>query len=655
MGLYPTVFADEYLYSKFARLKPLNEAILPNFLYFSLYRVTNYCGDGFLACARTLNALFFVAAAPFIFMTARTVASSPASLAISALVLISPISNHTAYFMPESLYFFGFWAFVWSLLRLEAKSPIHNWAGSGAIYGLLALVKPHALLFMPAILLYTIHLCFRQQVLFSRVPFLNGAALIASAVSIKLIAGYLLAGPTAVTLFGSFYGSMDLSRSGRFVELLAFSLENLKGHMAVLAFIYGLPLALAVTLTLRQFTGSAFSNGLEKLSFFSLFVIANLICVTVLFTASIADLSTYETPYRLHMRYYNFALPLFFILAAGSLNHTEAIGRGLANYLLVGALGLLVIFALHTELIPYSHVFSAPGNPEIRGLHANKLVFQMFGALSLIALFAWAALPRAAIRMYLFVLMPLSMVVSSFFVTLDQRKRMHSDVFDRAALFVKQYLSAPDISKVLIVGSDLIGLHRSLFHLDNAKAALAAIPRGAAYDMSSLPADKEWILFVGDHPSPKASYQISGNGFVLAFTRDSTSIDVDFRKFNWPGIVSRTRGLSGAESWGTWSASGIISLEFHRPLPLKFRVDLVAFAFGPNVGKAFEVSVDDSVAQLTLSHAPEQRTFDFDNPKNSNVLSIRVPSPVSPKELGLSADDRRLGIGLVQMTITPLP
>lgn len=425
--------------------------------------------------------------------------------------------------------------------------------------------------------------------------------------------------------------------------------------MAVLAFIYGLPLALAVTLTLRRFTGSAFSNDLEKLSFFSLFVILNLIFVTALFTASVANSGPYETLYRLHMRYYNFALPLFFILAAGSLNHTEAMGRGLTNYLLVGALGLLVIFALYIEFIPYSHVFSAPDSPEIRGLHANKLTFQLFGALSLIALFAWAALQRAAIRMYLFVLMPLSVVVSSFFVISDQRNRMTPDVYDRAALFTKQYLATQDVSKVLIAGSDLIGLHRALFHLDNAKAALTAIPKGTAYDMSSLPVDKEWILLIGDHPSPKTSHQISGNGFVLALARDSTSIDINFRKFNWPGIVSRTRGLSGAEPWGVWSASDIVSFEFYRPLPLKFRVDLTAFAFGPNVGKAFEVSVANSIAQLTLSAAPEQRTFEFDNHKNSNVLSIRVPSPVSPKELALSADERKLGIGLVQMKITPLP
>jgi hypothetical protein len=54
-----------------------------------------------------------------------------------------------------------------------------------------------------------------------------------------------------------------------------------------------------------------------------------------------------------------------------------------------------------------------------------------------------------------------------------------------------------------------------------------------------------------------------------------------------------------------------------------------------------------------LGAADEERIIAFRNPTCSNTLRIDVPAPVSPKELGLSSDDRSLGIGFIGMKITP--
>ncbi len=72
-GLYPSVFADEYTYSKLSRLMPLSESTIPGYIYLKLYSVTNYGGDGFLGCAKIVNSFLCVAAAPFICLTARRV------------------------------------------------------------------------------------------------------------------------------------------------------------------------------------------------------------------------------------------------------------------------------------------------------------------------------------------------------------------------------------------------------------------------------------------------------------------------------------------------------------------------------------------------------------------------------------------------------
>jgi hypothetical protein len=115
-GINPTVFADEWYYSKMARLQPLAEAIVPSYLYLWLFGATNACGDGFLECARGANALLFVAGAPFLYLTARSVTGRGTAAAIALLATLAPLNLFTAYFMPETMYYFGFCVLSWVAL-----------------------------------------------------------------------------------------------------------------------------------------------------------------------------------------------------------------------------------------------------------------------------------------------------------------------------------------------------------------------------------------------------------------------------------------------------------------------------------------------------------------------------------------------------------
>jgi len=142
------------------------------------------------------------------------------------------------------------------------------------------------------------------------------------------------------------------------------------------------------------------------------------------------------------------------------------------------------------------------------------------------------------------------------------------------------------------------------------------------------------------------------DGFTLTPAPGADTLDS--KKSAWPGVISSARGLSSAEPWGTWSSSDVVTLEFSKPLPEKFAVHLVAHAFGPNVGKEFVAHVGDSAVRFTLAGSPEERVLEFTNPKRSRIITIDVPSPCSPKELGLSDDDRSLGIGLTELGVEPL-
>lgn len=127
-----------------------------------------------------------------------------------------------------------------------------------------------------------------------------------------------------------------------------------------------------------------------------------------------------------------------------------------------------------------------------------------------------------------------------------------------------------------------------------------------------------------------------------------------YKKSGWTAGISNVQGLSSFETRGTWSSSDVVTFEFNAPLPEKFNVHLTAHAFGPNVGKEFVAHVGDSTIKFTLGAADEEKVLEFDNPKRSKILRINVPSPISPKELGLNGDERNLGIAFVELNIVPL-
>jgi phosphoglycerol transferase len=129
-------------------------------------------------------------------------------------------------------------------------------------------------------------------------------------------------------------------------------------------------------------------------------------------------------------------------------------------------------------------------------------------------------------------------------------------------------------------------------------------------------------------------------------------MNLSFTESHWPGVVDNVRGLAPAEQWGTWSVADVVALRFARPLPEKVKLTMTAIAFGPNAGKAMVARVGTGSADFTLGNHPEKRVLHVDNPSRSDLLTIHIPHPVSPKDLGLNADERPLGIGLIEMSIS---
>lgn len=149
-----------------------------------------------------------------------------------------------------------------------------------------------------------------------------------------------------------------------------------------------------------------------------------------------------------------------------------------------------------------------------------------------------------------------------------------------------------------------------------------------------------------------AGYVVDNNG-----TRYSSSLSegIDFKRRTWPDFIKNVQGISGPEHWGRWSDARLgrsVRFDFFSPLPSNFTLQLDAIQFSKDGkqdvlikigGQSHRVSID---GELSTINVPVLLSDD-------KVDSIEFISmhPVSPRELGISADERLLGIGFISMRI----
>jgi hypothetical protein len=127
---------------------------------------------------------------------------------------------------------------------------------------------------------------------------------------------------------------------------------------------------------------------------------------------------------------------------------------------------------------------------------------------------------------------------------------------------------------------------------------------------------------------------------------------IDFSADGYPGFVDRVNGLSLRESWGRWSDGKRVRLEFYKPLPRRFTLQVILnSAFGPNAQG--EISVRVGEVEKKFRYVGPDRVIEvpFDLASDASYVEIVPPKPVSPKALGLSEDSRLLGVGLKSMRV----
>ncbi|MCS2156786.1 phosphatidylglycerol--membrane-oligosaccharide glycerophosphotransferase [Scandinavium sp. H11S7] len=149
-----------------------------------------------------------------------------------------------------------------------------------------------------------------------------------------------------------------------------------------------------------------------------------------------------------------------------------------------------------------------------------------------------------------------------------------------------------------------------------------------------------------------------GNIDTLKIVDNDIRYKADSFIFNVAGApeeVKQFSGISRPESWGRWSNAQLgneVKIEYKTPLPPKFDLVITAKAYGENADKPIPVRVGNSEQTLTLGKDVTTTTLHFDNPTNSNLLTIAPPDPQTTNEGNiLGHAPRQLGIGMVEIKV----
>lgn len=661
-GTQPQIMADEWSYSRMARLQDLSESIVPSWLYLWLARGSNACGARFYDCIHLANVLFMVAAAPFVYGIGRQVAGRGIALAIAVAATLAPLNLYTTYFMPETAYYFGFCVLSWVALA-RVHWPWLRWSlALGLVLGLMSLVKVHALFLVPPLVLFMLYARWSAGGAWLLPTVGSVAVTLVSSAAVKFGLGWLIAGPAGSQLLGGFYQANANSAGARtLADTLGPVLVSGQGHLMVLATLVPLPLAVLLFGVLKKpvrAPAGTLDHASALLKIWTLLVIGATVCVTILFTASLVNPGApADEGVRLHMRYYSFALPLLWLVAAATFGRPEASLRPALRWAIAAVIAFFMALAL-VKLPGYS--YNPVDGPDIFKFRPNGWQGRAILAIGLATLLAWALGKTLAARLFLFLALPLLIVgglSSSHYITATYNHEITAA--DRAGKAVLATVPVAERKYLTVAGFNAIEMIRAQFHIDDKDTELLLLGENAPIAEDELPAHHKWLLVMRNHAMPPAYKPVLVTDEFSIYRLSVPESRIGRIDFTQPpgGLVERAEGLSHPESFGAWSSGKQVVLHLNTTLPKKVRIKIRASSYAGNAEQPFVLRIGDASASFKVPHHPMKNilvTLDTDGAQRSIV--IEVPQPISPLEVDGSQDTRKLGIALGEIVIsTPVP
>lgn len=513
-GVLPSVMADEWHYSLMSRLLPFSQSDDPGYVYLGLYSLTKYSNDGYYCFVRFLNAIFYVCGCLFVFLTSRRILSFKRSLIVLSLMVLAPESVYSLFFMPESMYFCIFWFFAWVALSPREHSLLRS-VKCGAILSVLSLIKPHAIFMVPCFCLFVFLskagenennlLCkLRLVISFLFVFFL-----------VKFLLGFMFAGSHGITLLGNRYSDMASNNISfvKLFDLFIITSRILINHISMMSLLYFVPLVGAVSILFKSCnTLNESEIRIRNMVVFFLVVFVPMLFVTSSFSASVAGTNPYDIIERMHLRYYNFMLPMLLILCAAfafEFKHDIDNKYVLTFFVICFVLGVFrVLFAKSGIVVNWID------SPELVFLNGSMILCYLTVLVAcLVVFYAFFSIKKSALCC-LVVLLPLVFVSNLLSVEHDISARKTPDEYDSAGIALRGLISKSKQEQVTLFGPDEAFLYRTSFYLDKPNTAIRVVNN--TYNISSIPNEATFVVVFGSAEFTGPDFQlIATNGFRL--------------------------------------------------------------------------------------------------------------------------------------------
>lgn len=487
-GMYPSIMPDEYMHSKFARLVSYSEIEIPGYAYYFVYAITNLCGDSFIECARILNVLFLTIGGYFVFKVSRLYLKFTLALSVGITSLAMPMNTYASYFMPEAMYFGVFWLVQYTIFsKLGQKS--HSWIVPGLLLGFLALIKPHAHFLLPV---YVILILIEQGA--KRSAIRDVVSLLLCFTLVRYGLGALFAGAQSFSIFGvqySQHASTALSDVGSIITATRSLMLNSIGNVVVLALLFGLPLLFMAQGVFNTKTGVEY-----RLHMIPLLILLVMVPVVALFATSTA-LFDANVDNRIHLRYYSFLFPYFFIIVFKQFDAKPVQIRSTSTIyatVFLVILSLILPYYHHLNQFLYPYAIVVTDIPEIFLLIQYSLLLYLVAVVGVASLIVWIRMPSVASRLYMLGFVPLFLSVTWFTNFKVKEVRYKEQTSDIAGKYIRENLSSVSQDSLLVVGYMKNNTERTLMYSKSKSASSMTLSLMEPFAPSHIPQGTRYIV-----------------------------------------------------------------------------------------------------------------------------------------------------------------
>jgi phosphoglycerol transferase len=613
VGVNVSVLIDEYSYVLDSHYRALTEAYYPNYLFQLVYSSTKQCGPEFYSCARSLNALFVIAGAIFLYLLAKYISGKKWLGAVAAnAAILGSYGTYTAYFMPEAIFNFPMIVFFWALIRFGKTENLLGWMGFGVILGIASLAKPHAFFVIPALVIFMFFWTRAVKERYVLHSLLRVSSFLAGAVGAKFLLGYSIAGTKALSIFGS-YG--DVAGAGNAAIEAASRNSGLNvigtawGQTLMIVMILGFALPVAIAGILSGLTRDAKVFEANQVRFVIGLSLLNMMAVSALFEAWLS-LSTW-----MHTRYYSYLIPLAILVLIEGYSRSGVQIKPLIQKLVVGIFLVLASVSLVTAAVPYGANWIDA--PDFR-FHIDNIVISSILIIVSIALVVWWLWDK---KTPLLVAIVVSLVastfsgahISNFLVANFGQDSAH----DQLGRVLRNYLPQIELDKTVLVGDNNTTMERALFGSLSGEAKAILAPE-EGFDVADVPLGSRWLIRVGEPIVLGVGLpDITGNGYAFY------SLSPENQKLPRFSDAVSVSSQCEDQSLDLWSCSGATDVTLGANVGPNATVDLIVELSEEAAAAEVEFGLGDATLAGTLPVGLSALTIDFGNTISAKTLTIR--------------------------------